>query len=66
MLPQMKSKQFAIVLLLAQALMITAWLTHAPPELSDYPAFYAVARLWQKDEQPYSFENQCREQEQFR
>jgi len=65
MFPQMKSKQFAIVMLLAQALMITAWLTHAPPQLSDYPAFYAVARLWQKDEQPYSFENQCREQEQF-
>jgi hypothetical protein len=62
----MKNKPLAVVLLLVQALMLTIWLTFAPPELSDYPAFYAVARLWQKGEQPYSFENQCKEQEQFK
>ena len=59
------STALAIFLLLAQLVIISVWLMRAPPAMSDYPAFYAVARLWQRAEQPYSLDNQCLEQRPF-
>lgn len=53
-------------LLIAQAILVGAFLFRSDKRLSDFPAFYTAVRLWQKGEQPYNLENQCREQRQFK
>ena len=61
----MSSKTLTIILLVAQCVLAAAFLIRSDKRLSDFPAFYSVVRLWQKGEQPYSLENQCREQRRF-
>jgi hypothetical protein len=51
-----------IVLVAGQLILASAWLVRSDKALSDFPAFYAAARIWERGEQPYSLENQCREQ----
>src|SRR5215472_7822000 len=62
----MKNRFFAIFLVTAQVVLYAvAWRTVAPRD-TDFPAFYAAARLWQKGLNPYDLQMQCNEQIQIR
>lgn len=58
--------RFTALMLAAQLVLFAAFLFRSDKRLSDYPAFYAAARLWQKGENPFYLESQCREQAVFR
>jgi hypothetical protein len=48
--------------LASQFVLVAAFLMRSDKALSDFPAFYAVARLWQKGERAFDLESQCREE----
>lgn len=58
--------RFTALLLIAQIILVGAFLYRSNKRLSDFPAFYAATRLWQKGEQPFTLANQCSEQRIFR
>ncbi len=61
----MSQNNLYLALLIAQVILVAAFLVRSDKRLSDYPAFYAATRLWQKGEQPYNLDLQCREQAPF-
>ena len=58
----MSNKVFALLVLLAQVALYAWWLKETPKVTSDFPAYYAIAQLWKRGENPYSLDNQCREE----
>lgn len=52
---------FAAVVIGLQVFFYSSFLKRADLTTSDFPTYYSVARLWQRGENPYSLENQCRE-----
>lgn len=59
-------KPLTAILLIAQVVLVAAFLVRSDKRLSDFPSFYSATRLWQKGEQPFALPNQCREQIPFR
>jgi hypothetical protein len=52
---------FAVVVIALQVLFYASFLKRADINTSDFPTYYSVARLWQRGENPYLLEHQCKE-----
>jgi hypothetical protein len=52
---------FGVLLIGLQLVFFASFLRRADKRTSDFPIYYSVARLWERGENPYSLDNQCRE-----